>query len=127
MCLLTAHFTLSPLPRARRSGRKINHERIFKAFRSWSFPVIQNRACFSYTHWQQKRAATLFIPEGRQFSSYDDADFVAFVEWVRRGASHPKLPVSSSALVYVTNSAGNTVDVIDTANSQVVQVIHDVD
>jgi YVTN family beta-propeller protein len=69
-----------------------------------------------------------FHSGGRQFSSYDDADFVTLVDWVRGGASHPKPPVSSSsALVYVTNSAGNTVDVIDTSTNQVVQVIHDIE
>jgi YVTN family beta-propeller protein len=68
-----------------------------------------------------------FHSGGRQFSSYDDADFVTLVEWVRGGASHPKPPVNSSALVYVTNSAGNTVDVIDTTTNQIVQVIHDVE
>jgi hypothetical protein len=52
-------FILSPSLPARRTGRKNNRERIFKAFRSSSFPAIQNRACFSYTHSQPKRAATL--------------------------------------------------------------------
>jgi YVTN family beta-propeller protein len=68
-----------------------------------------------------------FHSGGRQFASYDDADFVTLVEWVRAGAPHSKEPpVASSALVYVTNSAGNTVDVIDTSTNQVVQVIHDI-
>jgi YVTN family beta-propeller protein len=69
-----------------------------------------------------------FHSGGRQFASYDDADFVTLVEWVRASASHSGQPLaSSSALVYVTNSAGNTVDVIDTSTNQVVQVIHDIE
>jgi len=68
-----------------------------------------------------------FHSGGRQFSSYDDADFVTLVEWVRGGVSHPNPPVGSSALVYVTNSAGNTVDVIDTVTNHVVQVIRDIE
>jgi len=68
-----------------------------------------------------------FHSGGRQFASYDDADFVTLVEWVRAGAS-PSRPSAAtpSALVYVTNSAGNTLDVIDTSSNQVVQVIHDI-
>jgi YVTN family beta-propeller protein len=69
-----------------------------------------------------------FHSGGRQFSSYDDADFVTLVEWVRGGSPRSKQPpVASSALVYVTNSAGSTVDVIDTSTNQVVQVIHDIE
>jgi YVTN family beta-propeller protein len=68
-----------------------------------------------------------FHSGGRQFASYDDADFVTLVEWVRAGTSRSR-PSSAtpSALVYVTNSAGNTLDVIDTSSNQVVQVIHDI-
>jgi len=69
-----------------------------------------------------------FHSGGRQFSSYDDPDFVTLVEWVRAGASRARqFPATPSALVYVTNSAGNTVDVIDTSTNQVVQVIHDIE
>jgi len=68
-----------------------------------------------------------FHSGGRQFASYDDADFVALVEWVRAGVSPSRpSPATPSALVYVTNSAGNTLDVIDTSSNQVVQVIHDI-
>ena len=69
-----------------------------------------------------------FHSGGRQFSSYDDPDFVTLVEWVRAGASRAgQSPATPSALVYVTNSAGNTLDVIDTSTNQVVQVIHDIE
>jgi YVTN family beta-propeller protein len=69
-----------------------------------------------------------FHSGGRQFSSYDDPDFVTLVEWVRAGVSRSKQPpMSPSALVYVTNSAGNTVDVIETSTNRVVQVIHDIE
>jgi YVTN family beta-propeller protein len=68
-----------------------------------------------------------FHSGGRQFASYDDADFVTLVEWVRAGVSPSRpSPATPSALVYVTNSAGNTLDVIDTSSNQVVQVIHDI-
>jgi len=45
---------------------------------------------------------------------------------VRAGAADP--PASStSALIYVTNSAGDTVDVIDSTTNKVVQVIHGIE
>ncbi|MDQ1405322.1 MAG: hypothetical protein QOG55_951 [Acidobacteriaceae bacterium] len=69
-----------------------------------------------------------FHSGGRQFASYDDADFVTLVDWVRGGAPHSNSPSATpSALVYVTNSAGNTVDAIDPSTNQVVQIIHDVE
>jgi len=69
-----------------------------------------------------------FHSGGRQFASYDDADFVTLVDWVRGGVPHSSRPSAApSALVYVTNSAGNTVDAIDPSTNQVVQIIHDVE
>lgn len=69
-----------------------------------------------------------FHSGGRQFASYDDPDFVTLIEWVRAGAASSKQsPANSGALVYVTNSAGNTVDVIDTSTNQIVQVIHNIE
>jgi YVTN family beta-propeller protein len=69
-----------------------------------------------------------FHSGGRQFASYDDADFVTLVDWVRGVAPHSHPPSAApSALVYVTNSAGTTVDAIDPSTNQVVQIIHDVE
>src|SRR6266849_7988432 len=63
---------------------------------------------------------------GRQFESQHDPDWLVIAEWVRSGAADP--PASSkSALIYVTNSAGDTVDVIDSATNKVVQVIHGIE
>jgi YVTN family beta-propeller protein len=70
-----------------------------------------------------------FHSGGRQFASYGDPDWIALVEWVRSGNVHdPAKPASGSAVrIYVTNSAGNTVDVIDPAVNQVVQVIRGIE
>jgi YVTN family beta-propeller protein len=67
-----------------------------------------------------------FHSGGRQFESQHDPDWLVIAEWVRSGAADP--PASSkSALIYVTNSAGDTVDVIDSATNKVVQVIHGIE
>jgi YVTN family beta-propeller protein len=70
-----------------------------------------------------------FHSGGRQFASQEDPDWQAMADWVRSGAA-PNSAGSSSApavRIYVTNSAGNTVDVIDAAQNQVVQVIHGIE
>ncbi len=67
-----------------------------------------------------------FHSGGRQFDSQNDPAWLVMAEWVRAGAVDP--PASSkSALIYVTNSAGDTVDVIDSATNKVVQVIHGIE
>lgn len=70
-----------------------------------------------------------FHSGGRQFASQEDPDWQAMANWVR-SRSAPTSPDASSARgvrIYVTNSAGDTVDVIDTASNQVVQVIHGIE
>jgi YVTN family beta-propeller protein len=64
-----------------------------------------------------------FHSGGRQFSSQEDPDWTALAQWVRSAAS----PSSHVARIYITNSAGNTVDVIDSATNQVVQVIRGIE
>src|SRR5947207_4428006 len=67
-----------------------------------------------------------FHSGGRQFESQDDPDWLVIAAWIRSGADDPR-PLSKSALIYVTNSAGDTVDVIDSATNKVVQVIHGIE
>jgi YVTN family beta-propeller protein len=62
---------------------------------------------------------------GRQFASQEDPDWMTLAQWVRAASV---TPVSGSAArIYITNSAGNTVDVIDSSTNQVVQVIHGIE
>lgn len=67
-----------------------------------------------------------FHSGGRQFESREDPDWLAMAQWVRQAGiadSHD----SAAARIYVTNSAGNTIDVIDSASNQVVEVIHGIE
>jgi YVTN family beta-propeller protein len=70
-----------------------------------------------------------FHSGGRQFASQEDPDWIALAEWVRSGAASAsaKPSAASTARIYVTNSAGNTLDVIDPSINQVVQVIHSIE
>jgi YVTN family beta-propeller protein len=70
-----------------------------------------------------------FHSGGRQFASQEDPDWIAIAEWVRSGAASgsAKPSAASSARIYVTNSAGNTLDVIDPSINQVVQVVHSIE
>ena len=70
-----------------------------------------------------------FHSGGRQFASQEDPDWITLAQWVR-SAKVSGSTVSASAKaarIYITNSAGNTVDVIDSSTNQVVQVIHGIE
>jgi YVTN family beta-propeller protein len=70
-----------------------------------------------------------FHSGGRQFASQNDPDWLVMSEWVRgaRPADAAALSPSSSSWIYVTNSAGDTLDVIDAATNKVVQVIRGIE
>jgi YVTN family beta-propeller protein len=64
-----------------------------------------------------------FHSGGRQFASQNDPDWVTLSNWVRgaQPASEP-MPAPRS-LIYITNSASDTIDVVDPATNKVIQVI----
>jgi YVTN family beta-propeller protein len=64
-----------------------------------------------------------FHSGGRQFISQNDPEWLAMAEWVRGGRAEVAPESSSTALIYITNSAGDTVDVVDPRTNRVVQVI----
>jgi YVTN family beta-propeller protein len=66
-----------------------------------------------------------FHSGGRQFESKDDPDWQTLFEWVRgmRTADTSDSQSYSNTRIYVTNSAGNTVDVIDPVSNKIVQTI----
>jgi YVTN family beta-propeller protein len=70
-----------------------------------------------------------FHSGGRQFASQEDPDWMVLAQWAR-SASVPSTtasPSGTAARIYITNSAGNTVDVIDSSTNQVVQVIRGIE
>ena len=68
-----------------------------------------------------------FHSGGRQFETQNDPDWLTLAEWVR-GAHVPAEPkTKATALIYVTNSAGNTIDVVDPATNTVIQVIRGIE
>jgi len=70
-----------------------------------------------------------FHSGGYQFQSQNDPDWLTIAEWVRsaRTETNPASSTKPAALIYVTNSAGDTIDVIDPVANTVVQVIHGIE
>jgi YVTN family beta-propeller protein len=70
-----------------------------------------------------------FHSGGRQFASQNDPDWLALAAWVRgaQEGSSPACMPQSAARIYVTNSAADTIDVIDSATNKIVQVIRGIE
>jgi YVTN family beta-propeller protein len=66
-----------------------------------------------------------FHSGGHQFQSQNDSDWLTIAEWVRgtRAGVGPDSSPKPMALIYVTSSAADTIDVIDSTTNKVVQVI----
>ncbi len=70
-----------------------------------------------------------FHSGGRQFESQNDPDWRTIARWIRGGEKMSATGAGAAArtLIYVTNSAADNVDVIDTATNRVVQVIRGIE
>ena len=69
-----------------------------------------------------------FHSGGRQFASQNDPDWLVIAEWVRGVRTGISESASQSLTrIYVTNSASDTIDVIDPATNKVVQVIRGIE
>lgn len=68
-----------------------------------------------------------FHSGGRQFESQNDPDWLTIADWVRSARTASNLKSKSGSFIYVTNSAGATVDVINSATNSVVQVIRGIE
>src|SRR5713101_9440722 len=69
-----------------------------------------------------------FHSGGRQFASQNDPDWLVIAEWVRGvGTGISESAPQPLTRIYVTNSASDTIDVIDPTTNKVVQVIHGIE
>ena len=68
-----------------------------------------------------------FHSGGRQFASQNDPDWVVLADWVRSAGNPANANPARMASIYVTNSAGDAIDVIDATTNKVVQVIHGIE
>ena len=70
-----------------------------------------------------------FHSGGRQFASQNDPDWLVMADWVRSVRTEIAAAPSSQSIarIYVTNSAGDTIDVVDPATNKVVQVIRGIE
>jgi YVTN family beta-propeller protein len=69
-----------------------------------------------------------FHSGGRQFATQNDPDWLKIADWVTSlKNSSPASVIASKTRIYITNSAGNTVDVVDPATNKVVQTIQGIE
>jgi YVTN family beta-propeller protein len=69
-----------------------------------------------------------FHSGGKQFASQNDPDWLAIAQWVRNaGLSGASASNENSTRIYVTNSAADTVDVVDSRSNKVVQIIRGIE
>jgi YVTN family beta-propeller protein len=69
-----------------------------------------------------------FHSGGRQFQSQNDPDWLVIADWIRGLATKADWQASQgSVLIYVTNSADDTIDVIDPSSNRIVQVIRGIE
>src|SRR5229473_1217563 len=68
-----------------------------------------------------------FHSGGRQFPSQNDPDWLTMSDWVRGVQAASDSQPKSRALIYITNSAGDTIDVVDPATNKVTQVIRGIE
>jgi YVTN family beta-propeller protein len=69
-----------------------------------------------------------FHSGGRQFASQNDPDWLKMAEWVNHLDSTAGAHASAlKTRIYITNSAGSTVDVVDPATNRVVQTIQGIE
>ncbi len=64
-----------------------------------------------------------FHSGGRQFSSQTDPDWLKMASWVHNLQRPSASPLTLKTRIYITNSAGSTVNVVDPATNKVVQTI----
>lgn len=64
-----------------------------------------------------------FHSGGRQFASQNDPDWLKMADWVNGLQRSSASPLRLKTRIYITNSAGTTVDVVDPASNKVVQTI----
>ena len=68
-----------------------------------------------------------FHSGGWQFSSQNDPDWLTLADWVRGLRAASQAAPATASLIYVTNSAADTIDVVDSAANKVVQVIRGIE
>jgi len=68
-----------------------------------------------------------FHSGGWQFPSQNDPDWLTLADWVRGLRPNSQPAPTTLSLIYITNSAADTIDVVDAATNKVVQVIRGIE
>jgi YVTN family beta-propeller protein len=68
-----------------------------------------------------------FHSGGWQFASQNDPDWLTLADWVRTLRPASQTMPTAATLIYITNSAADTIDVVDSVTNKVVQVIRGIE
>jgi YVTN family beta-propeller protein len=68
-----------------------------------------------------------FHSGGRQFATQNDPDWLKMAGWVESLKNSASVLRAPKVRIYITNSAGSTVDVVDPATNKIVQVIQGIE
>ena len=116
-------FHLEPLSQGRSDWTEAQSERNFESALRQVVPGDATSSSLLIHPLSPESGGDVFHSGGRQFASQDDPDWLSMADWVRGASTGDQ----SAVRVYVTNSAGNSIDVIDPAANKVVQVIRGIE
>jgi YVTN family beta-propeller protein len=130
--LAARNFRLEELPKGSTQWTEEQSERNFQSVAQQVVPGDPSSSRLLIHPLAPEAGGDPFHSGGRQFESQNDPDWLAMAEWVRgrEGKVTSELPSerrSPLVRIYITNSASDTIDVVDPAINKVVQVIHGIE
>jgi YVTN family beta-propeller protein len=130
--LAARNFRLQVLPSESMEWTEEQSQRNFQSAMQHVFPGDPGSSRLLIHPLAPDAGGDPFHSGGRQFESQNDPDWLTIAEWVRGGDAKAtsKLPAGPDKLpvqIYITNSASDTIDVVDPATNKVVKVIHGIE
>lgn len=117
-------FHLEPLPAGAMEWTEEQSRRNFQTVSRLVAPGDPHSSLLLLHPLAPEAGGDAFHSGGRQFETQNDPDWLTLAEWVRGDAATAAGPKAKPApLIYVTNSAGSSVDVVEPTSNAVVQVI----
>jgi YVTN family beta-propeller protein len=120
-------FQLEPLPTGSTEWTEEQSQRNFKNVLAQVVPGDPASSRFLMHPLAPEAGGEAFHSGGRQFQSQNDPDWLKIAGWVSGLKPRGAASGASMTRIYVTNSAGNTVDVVDPATNKVVQTIRGIE
>ena len=126
--LASRSFHLEPLSAGRMNWTDEQSHRNFQSALQQIIPGDPTSSRLLMHPLAPEAGGEAFHSGGRQFASQNDPDWLAIAQWVRGdGLPAPAAPAEGVTRIYVTNSAADTIDVVDSRSNKVVQVIRGIE